>query len=137
MSGHFGPSAEVSFGHFGPKCRSVLPLGPKCLDPRSEVSRPILLNCVERFYLFVSVMPFVCPHTHLLNHIGLFKLHQIFEECYVCTVVCGYAVMNALRFYGCFPVMGSVEACRYRHTVTATPLQHRAQTNTSWCLILV
>jgi len=42
VSGHFGPSAEVSFGHFGPKCRSVLPLGPKYPDPRSEVSRTIL-----------------------------------------------------------------------------------------------
>jgi len=45
VSGHFGTSAEVSFGHFRPKCRSVLPLGPKYPDSRSEVSRPILLNC--------------------------------------------------------------------------------------------
>jgi len=36
VSGHFGPSAEMSFGHFGTgsevsQCRSVL--GPKCPPP--------------------------------------------------------------------------------------------------------
>ena len=92
LSGHFGTGAEVSFGHFGSKCRSVLPLGLKCPDPRCEVSLTNLLNCVERFYVFVSVMPFVCLHAHRPNHIGLFKLHQIFAVCYVCT---------RLRCYGC------------------------------------
>ena len=42
LSGHFGNGAEVSFRHFGPKWRRVLPGGPKCPDSRSEVSRPIL-----------------------------------------------------------------------------------------------
>jgi len=72
-------------------------------------------------------MPFVCPHALIPNHIDLFKLHQIFAMCYVCTRLLCY---GRAATYGCFPVMSSVEAYRYGHTVTATPLQHRARTNT-------
>ena len=96
---HFRPSAEVSFGHFGPKCRSVLPLGPKCPDPRSEVSRTILWKWFECFCVFVSAMPFVCPHVQLTDHIcKLSKIQQVFAAyaCYVLTCPCCYERCNTL-----------------------------------------
>ena len=110
--------------HFGPKCRSVLPLGPKCPDTRSEVSRPILLNCVERFYLFVSYAVCLPARTSSAPYRPL-QTSPVLER-----------VCKRLLCYGCaaslwmFPVMGSLEACCYRPSVTATPLEHHAQTNT-------